>query len=372
MLKVLIVSLANSSLSGGSVASRSNFEALRDAIQGEMTIIGPADLDYATHHYMPAPTAAGKLASYGALRPAINYAAALASIRKAMRMPPDLVFLDSSLLGPLVPDLRRLFPGSRVVTFFHNIESTAYFSMMSRTNPMSWLRVLSMVRAERAAANSDYRIALSMTDDRLMSKMFGVKSDAIWPITYPPADLAERKPDIAGDYVLFVGGYYKPNLEAIAYLAAQIAPHVNKKIVVAGFNLGKIQAQYENHANLVVLDSPPSLASLYQHASLVVAPIFSGGGVKTKIIEAFSYGRIVVASPEAAHGFEKISGHSLRIAAGDAEYIDAINKASAVPADGAIIAEFNRYFSAQAKTVLVRDMVAALGKQAVVSVETAA
>jgi len=363
MLKVLIISLANSSLSGGSVASRSNFEALRDATGAKVMVIGPADLDYATHPYIPSPNAAGKLASYARLRPAINYGAAMKVVRTAMADPADLIFIDSSLLGLLVPMLRRGYPDIRIVTFFHNVESAAYFSMMSRANPMSWLRLASMYRAERLAAHSDYRVALSKTDDRLMDRMFGASSNVIWPITYPPADLTPRKRDVEDDYVLFVGGYYKPNLEAIAYLAARIAPHVNKKVVVAGFNLGKIRPQYENHANLIVLDSPPSLASLYQHASLIVAPIFSGGGVKTKIIEAFSYGRIVVASREAAHGFESISSNSLRIAAGDDDYIDAINAASAAPADPAIIAEFDRYFSAQAKVALVRDMFAAIEKR---------
>lgn len=364
MLKVLIVSLANSSLSGGSVASRSNFEALRDATDAEVAVIGPLDLDYATHHYAPAPSRIGKIVSYCCLRPAINYGAVLKSARGATSVRPDLIFLDSSLLGPLVPSLRKMYPQARIATFFHNVESAAYFSMMAKANPMSWLRVLSMRCAERAAAvGSDYRIMLSAADTRLLTRMFGKESDAIWPITYPSADLLPRQREIPDNYVLFVGGYYKPNLEAIAYLASRIAPHVSKKVVVAGFGLARIQAQYANHSNLIVLDSPPSLASLYQHASLVVAPIFSGGGVKTKVIEALSYGRTVVASREAATGFEHIRGQMLRIAVSDQDYIDAINAASLAPADPAIIAEFERYYSARAKASLVRNLLTDIDQQ---------
>lgn len=358
MLKVIIVSLANSSLSGGSVASRSNFEALRDHANLDVVVIGPADLDYAAHHFMPAPGTAQKLASYARLRPAIDYDAALNAIVHANVGHADLVFLDTSLLGPLVPELRKMFPQTRIVTFFHNIESAASLSMMRRSSIPAWLRLLSVYRAERQAATaSDYRIALSRADEGLMTRLFGVESDAIWPITYPPADLAPRPRVIEEDYVLFVGGYYKPNLEAIAYLASRIAPRVNKKVVVAGFGLGRIQPEYAGNANLQILDSPPSLAALYQHASLVLAPIFTGGGIKTKIIEALSYGCQVVASREAAVGFESMSADSLRIASSDGDYINAVNNALPIKANPKIIAEYERHFSAEAKARCIVDLV---------------
>lgn len=358
MLKVIIVSLANSSLSGGSVASRSNFEALRNTAGLDVTVIGPLDLNYATHHYLPAPRTAQKVASYARLRPAIDYHSALEAIARANVGQADLVFLDTSLLGPLTPALRKIFPQARIATFFHNIESAAYFSMMRRTSIPAWLRMLSVYRAERQAATaSDYRIALSKADERLMTRLFGVESDAIWPITYPPADLSPRPRTVEEDYVLFVGGYYKPNLEAIAYLASRIASRVNKKVVVAGFGLGRIQPEYANNANLLILDSPPSLAALYQHASLVLAPIFTGGGIKTKIIEALSYGRPVVASREAAIGFESISADSLRIASSDDDYIHAINSASCTKANPAIIAEYERHFSGEAKARCIVNLV---------------
>jgi glycosyltransferase involved in cell wall biosynthesis len=365
MFNVLIVSIANGSLSGGSVASRSNFEALRDAIDCKMAVIGPQDLDYATDRYMPAPSSIGKMLCYARLRPAIDYGAVLETVCGATVSSPDLIFIDSSLLGPIVPSLRKCYPKAQIATFFHNVESTAYFSVMARANPASWLRLLSMYRAERTAATgSDYRIALSNSDSRLLKRMFGVESDAIWPITYPAADLVPCRREILEDYVLFVGGYYKPNLEAIAYLASRIAPYVKKKIVVAGFDLYKIQSQYANHSNLIVLSSPPSLASLYQYANLVVAPIFSGGGVKTKIIEALSYGRAVVASSEAANGFENISSRALHIATSDTDYINAINAASTIEADLEIVAEFESYFSVKAKVALVRNLISGIKKQA--------
>lgn len=357
MLNLLIVTLANKSLSGGSVASRSNYEVFRNTGVFNIAVVGPHDLDYATSSFEPAPGRVQKMLSYARLRPAIDFDAILQAIDGAGLADVDVVFFDTSLLGPLAAGLKKRFPRAYIATFFHNIESMAYRTMMNKRSPLAWTRWASVLRAERSAARySDYRITLSQSDSAAMAAWLGATADIVWPITYPPADSAPHADPIGENYVLFVGGYYKPNLDAIEYLATRIAPRSRCKIVAAGFNLGKIQDKYAAVPNLVVLDSPPSLAPLYQHANLVLAPIFTGGGIKTKVIEAFSFGKFVVASPEAAVGFDRIPASCMAVARNDDDYVAQINASARAAPDLAIVAQFNQYYSAQAKDQLMQQL----------------
>lgn len=361
-MNLLIVTLANNSLSGGSVASRSNFEAFRNSGAFNICVLGSSNLSYVTHPCDVTPSTSQKILSYTRLRPAINFAAIMRIINDKGLNDPDVVFFDSSLLGHLAPHLKKRFPDAFFITFFHNIESSTYRSMMNKKSLLAWTRFFSILRAERLATrNSDYRIVLSHSDSAVLAEKLGAHADIIWPITYPSADRVQYENQIDDEYVLFVGGYYKPNLDAIEYLATQIAPRINKRIVVAGYNLGKIQEKYSSTPNLTIINSPENLAPLYQNANLILAPIFTGGGIKTKIIEAFSFGKYVVSSPEAAVGFENISKSCMSIVNCDNDYIKHINSSIPTPPRTEICSVFNKYFSIHAKEILLQKLIDQIG-----------
>ncbi|MGL6128108.1 glycosyltransferase family 4 protein, partial [Chryseobacterium artocarpi] len=48
------------------------------------------------------------------------------------------------------------------------------------------------------------------------------------------------------------------------------------------------------------------LSSYYYNANVVIAPIFTGGGMKTKIAEAMMYGKNILGTEEAFEGYELI------------------------------------------------------------------
>ena len=58
-------------------------------------------------------------------------------------------------------------------------------------------------------------------------------------------------------------------------------------------------------SNVVIVGAVDDLAPWYAGASLVLAPVFSGGGMKVKIAEALMHGKRVLASRSAAIGYEQ-------------------------------------------------------------------
>jgi glycosyltransferase involved in cell wall biosynthesis len=75
------------------------------------------------------------------------------------------------------------------------------------------------------------------------------------------------------------------------------------------------------------------LADLYRRADFVVAPIFSGGGMKVKTAEALSYGKTVVGTPEALRGYEVTEGREAFIRKDADGFVEAIR--SLYPEGGA-------------------------------------
>jgi glycosyltransferase involved in cell wall biosynthesis len=65
---------------------------------------------------------------------------------------------------------------------------------------------------------------------------------------------------------------------------------------------------FELHADV------PDVVAYYEHATVVVAPIWAGSGTRIKILEAFSFGLPVVSTSLGAEGLGTVDGQHLLIA----------------------------------------------------------
>ena len=100
--------------------------------------------------------------------------------------------------------------------------------------------------------------------------------------------------------VLFTGNMdYAPNVDAVTYFCAAIWPlikakHPQAKFIIAGQRPVKTVAQLANGNDIVVTGFVKDLASMYNQASVVVAPLRFGAGTQNKVIEAMAMGIPVV------------------------------------------------------------------------------
>jgi len=95
---------------------------------------------------------------------------------------------------------------------------------------------------------------------------------------------------------------YQPNWEAVLEIIEKIAPLCQKRLsvpfhfLIAGGGLPQAIQEKIQKSNLPVtyLGFVEDIDSLVQYASVMVNPIYSGGGVKTKVIEAIALNTAVV------------------------------------------------------------------------------
>lgn len=112
----------------------------------------------------------------------------------------------------------------------------------------------------------------------------------------PSSNLLEEK-----NVATFIASMdYLPNEEAAIWLATEVMPKVidvNKEacLLLVGKNPSQ-RLKNLSSKNIVVVGGVESVEDYYRRSSVALVPIFSGGGVKIKLIEAASYNKIIMST----------------------------------------------------------------------------
>lgn len=241
----------------------------------------------------------------------------------------DLVFIDKSILGLLAKSLRRQYPSIKIVTFFHNIEYLYYKKELDINGKrMLRYRLPIILKNEKAACQySDAIITLNKRDNELLKKLYGRAADYTLPITledrYSPQQTSQIK-DECTTRILFVGSYFSMNIEGLRHFIQHILPHTKALLTIAGSGMKQLEPEFGNNPQITWFDYVPDLTQLYEEASFVIIPIYSGSGMKVKTAEALMYGKYIIGTPEAFTGYD--ISHDAGIQCNtDQEFIHAIN-----------------------------------------------
>jgi glycosyltransferase involved in cell wall biosynthesis len=152
------------------------------------------------------------------------------------------------------------------------------------------------------------------------------------PLPPPPAE----------HRMLFVGNLtYAPNLEAAHVLITEVLPRVQAKhpdvtLDLVGPHAGGLA---EARAATRVAGPVADLRPWYSGADVVVAPLWHGGGTRIKVLEAFAYGRPVVATPLAVRGIDVRGDRDVLLADSPQALADAVSALFETPALGARLCE---------------------------------
>jgi len=120
--------------------------------------------------------------------------------------------------------------------------------------------------------------------------------------------------------LVFVGAFrHAPNIDAMHYFSEQIFPRVldefpDVHLYVVGSSPTPEIRRLASHPNISVTGYVEDIREYYRRAQVVVVPLRTGVGIRGKILEAWSAGRAVVATPLACQGLKAIHGHNIVIA----------------------------------------------------------
>lgn len=225
----------------------------------------------------------------------------------------DIVFLDTSYYGWIARYCRR--QGIPCVAMIHNVE---FDFEMNRLRSGQWAYVPSFLSAyvnERLTAkHANAVISLHKEDSARLAALYGRTAEYQWPVlvddTISDAEvLTPRQDEDKVTNVLFVGTSFYANMEAVLFFIKEVLPRLGKDLNIRFQVVGR---GFEAHKDLEKLDprvvvygKVADVHQFYLNAAIVIAPIFSGAGMKVKIAEAMMYARPVVASSFALIGYEE-------------------------------------------------------------------
>lgn len=221
----------------------------------------------------------------------------------------DCVFLSQSFYGKLCYKLRKEFPNLMIITFYHNIEKH-YAREYVRTSGVAHypFYILASYNECLTIKNSNLNFVLNERDAQLMKTLYGVESDFYLPVSYEDVFDKTKISTISNDPVkiLFVGTAFFGNLPGVEFFIKDVMPYINAELIIVGKGMDQYKEKFEISSNIKVYGYVEDLSALYYNSSLVIAPIFSGGGMKTKIAEALMYGKTIVGTKEAFEGYKRI------------------------------------------------------------------
>jgi len=142
----------------------------------------------------------------------------------------------------------------------------------------------------------------------------------------PLPDVAE-KPD---NLILFGNMDFLPNVDAAIHFAREILPRVRERRLQANFTivgtrpLPEVRLLAEELDGVEVTGGVPDLKPWIQRATMLVAPMRFGAGMKNKILETLAMEKPVVTNPTGIESFESEVRGLLRVAHDDQEFADLV------------------------------------------------
>lgn len=273
---------------------------------------------------------------------------------------PTVVVLDHWRFAIAPSPLKsRHFP---LVVASHNVE-WQLLRDLSRGTPwfLSRLRANAKVayyrRLEARLYRSADRIwAVSDLDRRAIQGLTGLTSEVrALPIVtdvdyYEPVRREVMVPPQArktrGPTVFYAGAYWwRPNADAAHMLTAEIYPILRavypstRLLLVGDRPTSAMNAAASADANVIVTGKVDDVRPYLAESDVVAVPLLIGGGMRSKILEAFAAGIPVVSTTKGAEGIDVTDGKELLVRDGAANFAAGIQELWSDPERARAIAE---------------------------------
>jgi polysaccharide biosynthesis protein PslH len=124
------------------------------------------------------------------------------------------------------------------------------------------------------------------------------------------------------DRLIFTGNMsYKPNVEAVQYIVAEILPRIwsqrpAARLYIVGMNPTPAVRRLGDGRRVVVTGGVDDIRLYFERAAVALAPLRIARGLQNKVLEAMAMRVPVVASPQAFNGINAVANRDLLVADG--------------------------------------------------------
>jgi glycosyltransferase involved in cell wall biosynthesis len=235
-------------------------------------------------------------------------------------------------LSQLGPARRRGVP---IVLRQQNVESDLWAGAAARGGRRAaWLRgeARRLVAWEsRAVREVNLTLALSAPDAGRLRELAGGAAPVDWVAPPFPAALPAADHELPGapPVVVLGSGGWSPNRDQARWFASEIWPAV--RATRGGAILHLFGAERAAGDGIQWHGAPADSRQAFARGAVFTVPLRVGSGVRMKILEAWSRGVPVVATPQAASGLAAADGEELLLAGDGPSFAGAFGRLDAEP-----------------------------------------
>lgn len=249
------------------------------------------------------------------------------------RFVPDVVQIESPFLLPYAAVVREESV-ARVVLRSLNVEFRIWEGLArNEGNPLRQLAVGCVASSLRAYEvrhlnTPDAIVPISNDDAEVFRSLGCTRPMHVVPCGITPGDLAHTAPETGS--VGFIGSLdFRPNQEAVRWIVDELWPRVTERapearLSIAGSGPPDWLRQRARGQNVDFLGEVSDAQAFMQRMSVMIAPLFAGGGMRIKVLEAMALARPVVATTLGAGGIDVENGRDILIADDVTAFADSV------------------------------------------------
>jgi glycosyltransferase involved in cell wall biosynthesis len=187
----------------------------------------------------------------------------------------------------------------------------------------------------------DHTLAVTEIDNQALRQTLAGKKEllksiegkiTVVPIAVNTAQLQPVQRQPASKNILTLGTlHYPPNADGIRWFLNEVFPLVREKVPDATLTIiGKkppqdfLQAAIQNPGAIQVMGYVPELEPYMEKAALMVVPVRAGGGMRVRILEAFSRAMPVVTTTIGLEGIDALADRDVMVKDSEKDFADAV------------------------------------------------
>lgn len=247
----------------------------------------------------------------------------------------DIIQLETLYLSPYVETIRK-YSDAKVVMRAHNVEHEIWERITQNTGSNLKKLYLAYLTKQLKAYEIgqfpvyDYLVTLTDRDLALFRKKGYLNGAASAPVGFDVEGYPYTKPQFGEDMSLcFIGSLdWMPNREGLEWFLIHVWPKLVARFPklsfhVAGRNTPMALLEWKI-SNVTMHGEVSDAGEFLNRHSIMVVPLFSGSGMRIKIVEGMMMGKVVITTSLGKEGIEGEHKKEMLIADTVQQFIDAV------------------------------------------------
>lgn len=247
----------------------------------------------------------------------------------------DIIQLEGLYVCPYIPVIRK-YSNAKIVYRAHNIEHEIWQRTAAMSNGWQkhYFRILAkrIRRFETKLLNSyDLLVPITERDGKILDQMGNIRPKHVSQTGIDSSVLIPNAKKLVHPTLFHIGSLdWTPNQEGLIWFFDHCWPVIHEKFpdlkfYLAGRNAPHWLIRKMDLPGVVFEGEVPDAYEFMNSRSIMVVPLFSGSGMRIKIIEGMALGKPIITTSVGTEGISTTAGENIMIAETAGEFVDAVS-----------------------------------------------